>query len=130
MLHCSKNIFTASIPHRTMRLLNTCTGKFEEFHDSKIPPYAILSHTWPQKGEGAEQTYEDVRKVQETCKLVVLEQEISSPISHSTPLAVAERVYPPAALASDAVTTAFTAEAGVAADREYMHSSMSTSALE
>ena len=36
-----------------MRLLNTYTGTFEEFHDSEIPRYAILSHTWPQKGEVA-----------------------------------------------------------------------------
>ena len=94
VLRRSENVSRATRPRHTMRLPNTYTGKFEEFHDSEIPPYAILSHTWPQKGEGAEQTYEDVRKVQETCKLVVLEQEISSPISHSTPLAVAERVYP------------------------------------
>ena len=113
-----------------MRLLNTYTGKFEEFHDSEIPHFAILSHTWPQKGDGVEQTDEDVRKVQETCKLVVLEQEISSLIFHSAHLAVAERVYPPEALASDAVTSAFAVEEGVAADCGYMHSGMSTSALE
>ncbi|OCL01588.1 HET-domain-containing protein [Glonium stellatum] len=32
-----------------MRLLNTKSKTLEEFHSSKIPPYAILSHTW---GEG------------------------------------------------------------------------------
>jgi hypothetical protein len=29
-----------------MRLINTLTGKFEEFFDSQRPKYAILSHTW------------------------------------------------------------------------------------
>ena len=29
-----------------MRLLNTTSGKIEEFFDDKIPGYAILSHTW------------------------------------------------------------------------------------
>lgn len=30
----------------SIRLLNTDTLSFEEFFDSKTPPYAILSHTW------------------------------------------------------------------------------------
>jgi hypothetical protein len=30
----------------SIRLLNTDTLEFEEFFDSKTPPYAILSHTW------------------------------------------------------------------------------------
>lgn len=29
-----------------MRLINTSTGRLEEFFDSQRPPYAILSHTW------------------------------------------------------------------------------------
>ena len=46
-----------------MRLLNTKTGRFEEFVDLKdAPPYAILSHTWDKEGE---QSYEDVVKIQE-----------------------------------------------------------------
>jgi hypothetical protein len=32
-----------------MRLLNTSTYKLEEFWDSSIPPYAILSHTWEKE---------------------------------------------------------------------------------
>lgn len=29
-----------------MRLINTATGRFQEFFDSQRPTYAILSHTW------------------------------------------------------------------------------------
>ncbi len=29
-----------------MRLLNVTTREVEEFHDSNIPKYAFLSHTW------------------------------------------------------------------------------------
>ena len=29
-----------------MRLLNTCTGQFQEFFEAQRPQYAILSHTW------------------------------------------------------------------------------------
>ena len=54
-----------------MRLLNTRTGKFEEFSDlEETPPYAILSHTWDDK----EQTYLQVLEIQEkyeTCVLLV-----------------------------------------------------------
>lgn len=32
-----------------MRLINTSTGRLEEFFDSQRPPYAILSHTWGQE---------------------------------------------------------------------------------
>lgn len=38
-----------------MRLLHTATFRFEEFFDSKIPPYTILSHRW---GNG-EVTFQD-----------------------------------------------------------------------
>ncbi|KAL7794228.1 hypothetical protein V8C37DRAFT_72631 [Trichoderma ceciliae] len=41
-----------------MRLINTKTLKLEEFPDSKIPPYAILSHTWGNNWE--ELTFRDV----------------------------------------------------------------------
>ena len=40
-----------------MRLINLQTHKLEEFTDSNIPPYAILSHTW---GDG-EVTFQDVQ---------------------------------------------------------------------
>jgi hypothetical protein len=33
-----------------MRLLHTTTYQLHEFH-SKLPPYAILSHTWVEGGE-------------------------------------------------------------------------------
>lgn len=32
-----------------MRLINTSTLEFEEFLGSKIPKYAILSHTWEEE---------------------------------------------------------------------------------
>jgi hypothetical protein len=32
-----------------MRLLNTSTGRFEEFIGTNIPAYAILSHTWDEE---------------------------------------------------------------------------------
>ena len=44
-----------------MRLLNTNSFQFEEFYDTKIPKYAILSHRW-EDGEGGEVTLQDFRK--------------------------------------------------------------------
>ena len=38
-----------------MRLINTHTRAFEEFYGSKVPKYAILSHTWGQE----EVTFQD-----------------------------------------------------------------------
>jgi hypothetical protein len=32
-----------------MRLINTSTGRFEEFIGRNIPKYAILSHTWEEE---------------------------------------------------------------------------------
>ncbi|KIM94556.1 hypothetical protein OIDMADRAFT_184255 [Oidiodendron maius Zn] len=48
-----------------MRLLEFCedgTICFEDFRDDKVPPYAILSHTWlrDQDGKELEPTYEDL----------------------------------------------------------------------
>lgn len=40
-----------------MRLINTATGKLEEFPSHKTPPYAILSHRW---GDG-EISYQDLQ---------------------------------------------------------------------
>jgi hypothetical protein len=40
-----------------MRLLNTFTLKIEEFFDSKIPIYVILSHTWGNE----EVTFQDMQ---------------------------------------------------------------------
>src|SRR5438552_568597 len=34
-----------------MRLINVKTFKLEEFLDDKVPPYAILSHTWGKDSE-------------------------------------------------------------------------------
>src|SRR4051812_48619718 len=42
----------------TMRLLNTYTVQLEEFFDSNVPKYAILSHTW---GRG-EVTFQDFER--------------------------------------------------------------------
>lgn len=36
-----------------MRLLNVSTLRLEEYKDSDLPPYAILSHTWLPEGEVA-----------------------------------------------------------------------------
>lgn len=49
-----------------MRLLHTEDFTFEEFFDSKVPEYAILSHRWI---EGQEISYEDFmleRKLDQT----------------------------------------------------------------
>lgn len=43
-----------------MRLLNTQTLGFNEFFDSQIPPYAILSHRWGEQ----EITFKEMRKGQ------------------------------------------------------------------
>ncbi|KAH8806152.1 heterokaryon incompatibility protein-domain-containing protein [Xylogone sp. PMI_703] len=40
-----------------MRLLHTATLKLEEFSANRIPPYAIISHTW----EETEVTFQDMR---------------------------------------------------------------------
>lgn len=42
-----------------MRLINTETLKLDQFFDSQIPEYAILSHTW----ERDELTYQDMQKL-------------------------------------------------------------------
>jgi hypothetical protein len=60
-----------------MRLINVQTLKLEEFFDSNIPPYGILSHTWGLE----EVTFQDLErpdhvqktgyaKIKNTCKLV------------------------------------------------------------
>ncbi|KAL9616609.1 MAG: hypothetical protein Q9160_008554 [Pyrenula sp. 1 TL-2023] len=41
-----------------MRLLHAKTKEFQEFFDTQIPPYAILSHTWGEQ----EATFEDIRR--------------------------------------------------------------------
>jgi hypothetical protein len=43
-----------------MRLLSTKNLKLANFHDDKIPPYAILSHTWCEK----EVTFEEWETIQ------------------------------------------------------------------
>ena len=59
-----------------MRLLHTATFRFEEFLDSKVPKYAILSHRWGD-GEvtfqdfhiGKEQTWPGFVKIKSCCSL-------------------------------------------------------------
>ena len=51
-----------------MRLLDTLTGEFKEVNDTKGAPYAILSHVWDPQGE---QTYDELRKIQASCRLSV-----------------------------------------------------------
>ena len=54
-----------------MRLIDTKTGEFVEFFDlAKIPPYAILSHTWESAPPG-EQPYQEVIRIQEKYRLLV-----------------------------------------------------------
>jgi hypothetical protein len=63
-----------------MRLINTRSRQFEEFVGSKIPKYAILSHTWEEE----EVSYDDYiacrhkqhkmkgfEKIDMTCKMAV-----------------------------------------------------------
>ncbi|KAI9060062.1 hypothetical protein FKP32DRAFT_1578639, partial [Trametes sanguinea] len=50
------------------RFLNTATGQF--VIKSLPVEYAILSHTWRSEDEGGEQTYRDIREIQENfCKI-------------------------------------------------------------
>ncbi|KAG5813948.1 hypothetical protein H9Q74_003093 [Fusarium xylarioides] len=49
-----RNLFWLSSNSR-MRLINTRTRAFEDFYGSKVPKYAILSHTWGQE----EVTFQD-----------------------------------------------------------------------
>lgn len=55
-----------------MHLLNVHTLKLETFHDDKVPPYAILSHTW----EGEEVTFQDIQDLRSpaTTKLASFEK--------------------------------------------------------
>lgn len=53
------------------RLLNTWTGEFVWIVDPSKEHYAILSHTWDAK----EQTYDDVRKLQETVEVLTKDVE-------------------------------------------------------
>ncbi|EIW51960.1 HET-domain-containing protein, partial [Trametes versicolor FP-101664 SS1] len=46
------------------RFLNTWTGGFEWHPDASKVTYAILSHVWRDSGEGGEQSYDDVLKIQ------------------------------------------------------------------
>ncbi|KAH8654577.1 heterokaryon incompatibility protein-domain-containing protein [Tricladium varicosporioides] len=49
--------FQTAKPHlRTMRLINAQTRQLEEYFESRVPPYAILSHCW---GEG-EVLFQDI----------------------------------------------------------------------
>ncbi|KAL1948066.1 hypothetical protein VTO73DRAFT_12141 [Trametes versicolor] len=47
------------------RFLNTWTGEFEWHPDPKMVTYAILSHVWRKPEEGGEQSYDDVRRIQQ-----------------------------------------------------------------
>ncbi|PIL28754.1 hypothetical protein GSI_08798 [Ganoderma sinense ZZ0214-1] len=68
-----------------MRLINTETGRFEEFvNSSTAPHYAILSHTWEQPPK-REQSYQDVVKIQEKFGLASLSdgEEVSLPFPNN-----------------------------------------------
>ena len=99
-----------------MRLLNTRTGNFEEFQDnSRIPRYAILSHTWSPEGE---QTFQDVRKVQDACMQAV-KQEMSSAASYSAPLATIQRDEGGGFPARDAIDPTTVTEESIYGDRGF-----------
>jgi len=62
-----------------MRLIHATSLKFQEFNESDLPEYAILSHTWET---GEEISFQDMRspyvptrkgyaKIQETCRLAL-----------------------------------------------------------
>ncbi|EIW61591.1 uncharacterized protein TRAVEDRAFT_69914 [Trametes versicolor FP-101664 SS1] len=50
------------------RFLNTFTGEFEWHSDPKNAIYAILSHVWRDAKDGGEQTFDDVRRIQEAVR--------------------------------------------------------------
>ncbi|KAI0827312.1 heterokaryon incompatibility protein-domain-containing protein [Trametes gibbosa] len=50
------------------RFLDTRTGEFVWIAVVDATPYAILSHTWRALHEGGEQTYDDVLKLQSSCR--------------------------------------------------------------
>ena len=92
-----------------MRLLNTRTGKFEEFqNNSEIPRYAILSHTWSKEGE---QTYEDVRRVQKVYKAGAVKQGASPPVSNTARLLAAQQGIVVEPIATDAIAPMLAVEA-------------------
>ncbi|KAI0657609.1 hypothetical protein C8Q70DRAFT_275407 [Cubamyces menziesii] len=53
------------------RFLDTTTGQFVWINNPQGVRYAILSHTWKTSHEGGEQTYDDIRRIQDT---IVAEQ--------------------------------------------------------
>ncbi|KAL1948200.1 hypothetical protein VTO73DRAFT_12275 [Trametes versicolor] len=60
------------------RFLNTWTGEFEWHPDPRYVTYAILSHVWRGPGDGGEQSYDDIRKIQAAVK----EDRREEPPSH------------------------------------------------
>ncbi|KAF2681874.1 HET-domain-containing protein [Lentithecium fluviatile CBS 122367] len=59
-----------------MRLINTSTGKLEEFIGKNIPKYAILSHTWGEEEvsfrdyvNGGQEHKKGFKKIAMTCRL-------------------------------------------------------------
>ena len=59
-----------------MRLINVKTGRFEEFIGSRVPKYAILSHTWGDREVSFKEmedrsglSKDEYRKIKETCRL-------------------------------------------------------------
>ena len=92
-----------------MRLLNTRTGKFEEFqNNSEIPRYAILSHTWSKEGE---QTYEDVRRVQKVYKAGAVKQGTSPLVSNTARLLAAQQGIMVEPIATDPIAPTSAVEA-------------------
>jgi hypothetical protein len=66
LLRPSRNCYHTRLT--TMRLINTRSRQFEEFIGSKIPKYAILSHTWEEEEEVSYDDYVAGRHKQQKMK--------------------------------------------------------------
>lgn len=65
---CIINLWGSLLHARMPRFLNTWTGEFEWHSDPSKVTYAILSHVWRKPEDGDEQSYDDVRRIQQEVK--------------------------------------------------------------
>ncbi|PIL27626.1 hypothetical protein GSI_10778 [Ganoderma sinense ZZ0214-1] len=77
-----------------MRLLDTLTGQFAEVVDHNSIRYAILSHTWESiRGEPQEQTYEEIKEIQQLYASQPNSRSLSLPPSTSSTQSIAPQQY-------------------------------------
>ncbi|KAM5531397.1 hypothetical protein V8D89_014921 [Ganoderma adspersum] len=77
-----------------MRLLDTLTGQFVEVVDHGSIRYAILSHTWESfRGEPREQTYEEIKDIQQSYASRPNSHPVSLPTSTNSTQHVASQQY-------------------------------------